>query len=536
MHKNDNISDYKQVRTAKGGGTRHVTVEKNTNVQEVKSLAENLFFPGGKSKELQLKNLHCEMCDIQQNVIDKECTIDKLYEITKVKLLRLYLCTRKKGGDMHDRGDEILAPGEATNEVKLQDEDKEVTDRETIILAPGETTNDEQLEDEHLQDIDREVISLTPAETQNEEQLHDFLQVYVQEDSAVFTGPFSENEVVNLDDTIPLADPQSVIIVVRRGFCLSDLMEAFGDPSIMKRDVKIRMKLPSGSLEKGEGSGVFRDCLCEFWGEFYSRCTLGDTVKVPFLMHEFQLHEWQVIGRILVKGWLAVGYFPIRLSLPFLEEALYSKTYSSIKESFMLYISKPDREILEEALNDFGSVEIGSLIDVLDCYECHQVPNQENITDLLSQLGHKALIQTPMFVIECWRPVLKAIANTLSPQEWRAIVQNQIPTTKRVKEILNFPSPMNAAQNNVAKHLKKYIGELDEKGLQSFLRFCTGSDVLFGSHITVHFIETNDFQCRPQASTCGCFLNLPINYQHCPDLRSDFNAILNSSVWVVDTI
>ena len=144
---------------------------------------------------------------------------------------------------------------------------------------------------------------------------------------------------------------------------------------------------------------------------------MGTNVKAPYLRHEYQTHEWQAIGRILVKGWFAVGYFPIHLPFPFLEEALYGVTYSSIRESFMSYISKPEKEILEQALHDFGSVDQDTLIDVLDSHECHQIPTEENISALVTQLGHKALIQTPIFVIDCWRPILKGLAAALTPQK-----------------------------------------------------------------------------------------------------------------------
>ena len=603
---------YKAVRTAKGGGTRLVTVERNTNIQEIQHLAMKLFFPEGKSKVLKLKDLHFEMCDFQQNVIDEECTIDELYEKTKVKLLRVYLCTKKKSKYVHDtESDVILQAGETQTigqqlddyiQVYVLDEDWSRTDLHQNIpalidLVDGPSADQQEahsfkvLSDENIpdnrkiqsstdaekglgtnqhEDSSSEVIRATvseddwiqtstnlqngsipnqhedgsrevnrPAVFENERNNVENRSVYQHDDSSneIFIGPnVSENEVTNLSDTLPLEETHPVVLEVRRGFCLTDLISAFGDASILNKDITITMKLPDGSFEKGVGSGVFRDCLSEFWNEFYSRCTVGDTAKVPFLRHEYQIHEWQAIGRILVKGWLAVGYFPIRLSLPFLEEALYCKSFSSIKESFMLYMSKSDRQIIEEALNNFKSVEQDALIDVLDSHDCHQMPNEENIGALVTQLGHKALIQTPMFVIECWRPVLKIIADTLTPQQLMEIIQNQVPTAKRIKEILSFPQSMNAAQTNVAKHLKRYLGELDEKGLQLFLRFCTGADVLFGSHITVNFIETSDYQCRPQASTCGCFLNLPINYRNYPDLRSDFNAILNSSVWVMDII
>lgn len=45
---------------------------------------------------------------------------------------------------------------------------------------------------------------------------------------------------------------------------------------------------------------------------------------------------------------------------------------------------------------------------------------------LMSQLAHKALIQTQMFVIECWKPILKTLADT-----WRVeIMEEHVPTPK----------------------------------------------------------------------------------------------------------
>lgn len=62
-----------------------------------------------------------------------------------------------------------------------------------------------------------------------------------------------------------------VIIVVQRANCLADLLAAFIDPDIMNKDVHIKRKHSNGKLEEGEGSGVSRDCLSEFWEEFYSK-------------------------------------------------------------------------------------------------------------------------------------------------------------------------------------------------------------------------------------------------------------------------
>ena len=104
-----------------------------------------------------------------------------------------------------------------------------------------------------------------------------------------------------------------------------------------------------------------------------------------------------------------------------------------------------------------------------------------------------------------------------------------------MKGLLQFPDMMNPLQTIVARYLKKYLGEIDLSTLQLFLRFCTGSN-LMGNPIKIEFIDTSDFERRPQAHTCGCILKLPIGYHNYPDLRSDFNSVLTSSVWVMDIV
>lgn len=78
-----------------------------------------------------------------------------------------------------------------------------------------------------------------------------------------------------------LSEPQSspVTLIVRRGHCLTDMINAFKDPKIVAFEVCIKMRLPNGELEQGEGSGVLRDCLTEFWMDFYDSCTLGVEVS-----------------------------------------------------------------------------------------------------------------------------------------------------------------------------------------------------------------------------------------------------------------
>lgn len=123
----------------------------------------------------------------------------------------------------------------------------------------------------------------------------------------------------------------------------------------------------------------------------------------------------------------------------------------------------------------------------------------------------------------------------LPPEGLHHFIAQKKPTAKTVKELLNFPEEMTAAQLTVSHYLKRYSGEIDCNNLQLFLRFCTGSDLL-DKAILIEFIETTDFLHRPQSHTCGCVLNLPIGYYSCPDFHSEFNSILTSSMWVMDVL
>ena len=52
-----------------------------------------LFFPNGSCKSLKRTECVRHMCDFAQNRIFSECSIQKVYEKNKLKILRLYLCT-----------------------------------------------------------------------------------------------------------------------------------------------------------------------------------------------------------------------------------------------------------------------------------------------------------------------------------------------------------------------------------------------------------------------------------------------------------
>ena len=87
---------YTQVRTRHGGGTRHTTVPKETTVEQVLETGKQLFFPNGSSTKGPQHIFDFEVRDFKRNCIPLEETVGKLYESTKLKLLRFYICSKDK--------------------------------------------------------------------------------------------------------------------------------------------------------------------------------------------------------------------------------------------------------------------------------------------------------------------------------------------------------------------------------------------------------------------------------------------------------
>ena len=83
---------------------------------------------------------------------------------------------------------------------------------------------------------------------------------------------------------------------------------------------------------------------------------------------------------------------------------------------------------------------------------------------------------------------------------------------------------------------KTICQELDIATLKKFMRFCTGSDLLLQDHIDVSFVNVTGIARRPVAHTCSCLLEIPKTYESFPGFRTEFLAVLNANVWIMDII
>ena len=85
---------YKQVRIQNGGGLRQMSVKLSSTMTDILHVALQLYFPAGVSKKGLFDEFEFRVCTAD-NVVVEECNVGEIYERTKVKRLRLNICSQK---------------------------------------------------------------------------------------------------------------------------------------------------------------------------------------------------------------------------------------------------------------------------------------------------------------------------------------------------------------------------------------------------------------------------------------------------------
>ncbi|CAL8395527.1 unnamed protein product [Boreogadus saida] len=94
LHSEDGT--FHQVKTKKGGGTRHLSVNKSITMGELLELGKGLFFPNGESSKGPMANFNFDIRDYSHKAVPPEVTVGQLYEQTKLRMLRVYTTTKAK--------------------------------------------------------------------------------------------------------------------------------------------------------------------------------------------------------------------------------------------------------------------------------------------------------------------------------------------------------------------------------------------------------------------------------------------------------
>ena len=505
-----------QVRLRKGGGTRKINIKKDATKKDMIKEGIQLFFPHGESPKGPVSEFVCDVKDFSSRSISEDKTVREMYNETKIPLLRFYFTTEKIESKTDSKKDESRGseeiPGQS-NHGEISDDDDELPDLHVTLRSKRKARNDE-----------------TDEGSDSGKKQHDILQQAINlagiiddSDEMTVSNIGNTNALEATNEILPPPSPIEHKITLHRGQVLKEMIREFKKIDPFSDIVTMTVLLPNGVPETAEdGGGVTRDVLCEFWNSFFEECTLGSSFKVPCLRHDFGELEWQSVGKIIVFGWGNVGYFPIQLSIAFLEQCLFNTVKSNLLQEFLKFIPESDAVCLKSALNDIGSVDMDEFLEILDQHEIKRVPRQDTIEKILEEIAHKELVQSSMFVIDCIAPFLKKLS--ISEEELKTMFESLCPTTRKVSALLKFPEVMSPEEIVVSNHLRRFVRELDIATLKKFMRFCTGSDLLLQDHIDVSFVNVTGIARRPVAHTCSCLLEIPKTCESFPGFRTEYLA------------
>ena len=194
---------------------------------------------------------------------------------------------------------------------------------------------------------------------------------------------------------------------------------------------------------------------------------------------------------------------------------------------------------MQHSIQCFSDSDIEDITEILGRYGCRKMPTGENIKQLMCEIAHKELIQTPMFVLDSWKEVLVTDGESLLDiQNVEALYKESIPNPRSVLRKLEFPEVLKQEEANTKIFLEQYIRDTDVRKQKLLLRFCTGYNILnkHNKIIKVMFSPMSDFCRRPIGHTCGQTLELGQEYPNYPTFRSELNMVLESGVLTFDIV
>ena len=356
------------------------------------------------------------------------------------------------------------------------------------------------------------------------------------------TAMTADNETSEASDR-PSPFLNSKRLKVHRSCLKTDLINHFKDDSILNHDITFDVINQRGEIEQGAGIGVTREVYSSFWVDFSISMTIGERERVPFVRHDHFVDEWKAVGRILVKGYTSVAYFPFFLSKAFICYCLFGEEVNNdifFLNAFKRYLSPSEEEMISDILEKSEIPEDrDELDDFLERFNCRTNVTRENIVKVFVEISRQELVQKPHLMAAAWQPILqnelKALPEFQSIPEVEAFYERIKPTTKKVLDSIEC-CPNTSGERDALKFLQRFIRGLEMPKLVQFLRFTTAMDIMGRRKLQVEFNKSQGFGSRPIAHTCGPVLELPSTYANFVELREEFTNILNQDKWEIDIV
>ena len=177
------------------------------------------------------------------------------------------------------------------------------------------------------------------------------------------------------------------------------------------------------------------------------------------------------------------------------------------------------------------------LLELLEQEAVRDVPSDEQISQTVIQMAHKALIQSSYALQIMCDVVQKELLGYFTDIDaMKTIYDCLTPTSKRVCQLLKA-DPQNNDESQSLKYFQQFIRAQKEEGLAKLLHFLTGSWVISFYTISIEFTKCKGIMERsPIAHTCGLVLELPSTYIAYRELRNEFEAVLSSGYLKMDIL
>lgn len=318
---------------------------------------------------------------------------------------------------------------------------------------------------------------------------------------------------------------------VSRHNCFKELLELYQDNRICQSKLYLHFK-----GEEAVGHGVSRDVFALFWEEFVTNYCEGVSQFTFTISPNISPHDYVTLGCILTHQFILTGTLPLQLSEALIQQAVVGKVSDDcLLESFMMLMHEKEREIVREALlGESETFPKKDIIDILSDYNTGTVPKPENIRQILLQVSTTELVAKPFMCILKLREGMGSFWDGVSAEEIHALYMCCTPTPNNVIRSLFFKTS-NQQEEKIARWLVRYVKSQDHKSLGRFIRFCTGSDLVYpGKFVKVQIATEpmSDLAIRPQAQACFNIITLSKNYRSYAHFLSNIDFYMhNPQMW-----
>ena len=325
------------------------------------------------------------------------------------------------------------------------------------------------------------------------------------------------------------------MVTVHRSNIVEDMMSAYVDQDIVKSVITIQFKDECGL----DFDGIKREAYSLFWENAIPRYFEGTCTFVPRICPGIEENVYTILGRILWHGYILSGVFPISINKVFLTLMLAGKESindEGFLDGFLEYVSSYERVKLSHILMEekLSQESKNFLLDFMSEYAVSKMP--ENKKSVLISVGKTELSSKPRMAVDALKKgFLCGISDgTFFTKKSVYNLYNDLSvTTDKVLSLLTIDDPltMTKAEETVFTYFKRYLRNLTEKELPSFLRFLTGSATYSGEHIKVifHLLLYTYYLPHVLLHTCSSVVDLPTSgYDNFSDFRKQFDEVINN--------